>query len=229
MVGLQILVIEDDPLIGRAVQQGIREANHDCSWVKDGRNGLDLALSQRFDAIVLDLLIPALPGMVLLQKLRSEGIKTPVLILTALGSIEDRVKGLHAGADDYVVKPFALPELLARIDALCRRAGPKPAVVVQAGELILDLATRRLTRGGVQIDLTPTEFSICELLMRHAGQVVTRKMLCESLWESDWEGTTNVIEVHMNRLRGKVQRVRGNGSREQLIRTVRGRGYSLVT
>jgi two-component system OmpR family response regulator len=220
---MEILVIEDDPVIGKAVQQGMGEAGHECTWVKDSRPGLAHAMSQRFDAIVLDLMIPGEPGMVLLENLRREGVKTPVLILTALGSVEDRVKGLQTGADDYLVKPFAFPELMARIDAICRRAANKPAAVMQVGDLTLDLATRRVTKGDVEIDLTPTEFSIFELLMRHAGQVVTRKMLCESLWESDWEGTTNVIEVHINRLRGKLQR----GSKEPLIHTVRGRGYAL--
>jgi two-component system, OmpR family, response regulator len=180
-------------------------------------------MTQRFDVIILDLLIPGEPGMVLLANLRKQGVKTPVLILTALGSVEDRVKGLQTGADDYLVKPFALPELLARIDAICRRSSTKPAAVLQVGDLTLDLATRRVIKGDTEIDLTPTEFSIFELLMRHAGQVVTRKMLCENLWESDWEGTTNVIEVHINRLRGKLQR----GSKEPLIHTVRGRGYAL--
>ncbi len=220
---MEILVIEDDPVIGKAVQQGITEAAHECVWVKDSRHGFEQAMTQRFDAIILDLMIPGLPGMTLLENLRKEGVKTPVLILTALGSVEDRVRGLQAGADDYLVKPFALPELMARIDAICRRASHKPAAVLQAGDLTLDLTTRRVTKGEVEVDLTPTEFSIFELLMRHAGQVVTRKMLCESLWESDWEGTTNVIEVHINRLRGKLQR----GSKEPLIHTVRGRGYAL--
>ena len=220
---MEILVIEDDPVIGKAVQQGLSEAGHECVWVKDSSHGFEQALTQRFDVIILDLMIPGEPGMVLLANLRKEGVKTPVLILTALGSVEDRVKGLKTGADDYLVKPFALPELLARIDAICRRASTKPAAVLQVGDLILDLATRRITKGDVEIDLTPTEFSIFELLMRHAGQVVTRKMLCENLWESDWEGTTNVIEVHINRLRGKLQR----GSKEPLIHTVRGRGYAL--
>jgi len=220
---MEILVIEDDPVIGKALQQGMSEAGHECTWVKESQPGFEKAMSQRFDVIILDLMIPGEPGMVLLENLRREGVKTPVLILTALGSVVDRVKGLQAGADDYVVKPFALPELLARIDAICRRAGAKPAAVMEVGDLTLDLATRRVTKGDVEIDLTPTEFSIFELLMRHAGQVVTRKMLCESLWESDWEGTTNVIEVHINRLRGKLQR----GSKEPLIHTVRGRGYAL--
>lgn len=220
---MEMLVIEDDPVIGKAVQQGISEAGHQCTWVKDSRHGFEQAMSQRFDVIILDLMIPGQPGMTLLENIRKEGVKTPVLILTALGSVDDRVKGLQAGADDYLVKPFALPELLARIDAICRRTSAKPAAVLQAGDITLDLATRRVTKGDVDIELTPTEFSIFELLMRHAGQVVTRKMLCENLWESDWEGTTNVIEVHINRLRGKLQR----GSKEPLIHTVRGRGYAL--
>jgi two-component system, OmpR family, response regulator len=220
---MEILVIEDDSVIGKAVQQGLTEAGHACVWVKDSGHGLEQAMTQRFDVIILDLLIPGEPGMVLLANLRKQGVKTPVLILTALGSVEDRVKGLQAGADDYLVKPFALPELLARIDAICRRSSTKPAAVLQVGDLTLDLATRRVIKGDTEIDLTPTEFSIFELLMRHAGQVVTRKMLCENLWESDWEGTTNVIEVHINRLRGKLQR----GSKEPLIHTVRGRGYAL--
>lgn len=220
---MEILVIEDDAVIGKAVQQGLSEAGHECVWVKDSAHGFEQAMTQRFDVIILDLLIPGEPGMVVLANLRKQGVKTPVLILTALGSVEDRVKGLQTGADDYLIKPFALPELLARIDAICRRSSTKPAAVLQVGDLILDLATRRVTKGDTEIDLTPTEFSIFELLMRHAGQVVTRKMLCESLWESDWEGTTNVIEVHINRLRGKLQR----GSKEPLIHTVRGRGYAL--
>jgi two-component system, OmpR family, response regulator len=220
---MDILIIEDDPVIGKAVQKGLEEAGHDCQWLKDGIEGLAAAKSQKHDAIVLDLLIPGEPGLVLLEKLRKDGIQTPVLVLTALGSVDDRVTGLKKGADDYLVKPFQMAELLARVDALCRRATIKPSPVLQVGDLVLDLPTRRVTMGGGEIELTPTEFSILELLMRHAGQVVTRKMLCESLWESDWEGTTNVIEVHINRLRTKLQR----GSKEPLIHTVRGRGYAL--
>src|ERR1700730_7719759 len=156
---MEILVIEDDPVIGKAVQQGISEAGHECAWVKDSRPGFELAMSQRFDVIVLDLMIPGEPGMVLLENLRKQGVKSPVLILTALGSVEDRVKGLKAGADDYLVKPFALPELTARLDPICRRAVNKPAAVMHVGDLSLDLATRRVTKGDVDIDLTPTEFS----------------------------------------------------------------------
>jgi two-component system OmpR family response regulator/two-component system copper resistance phosphate regulon response regulator CusR len=143
--------------------------------------------------------------------------------MTALGSVAERVRGLHDGADDYVVKPFAFVELQARVEAVCRRLGPRPSTVLEVGPLKLDLTIRRVTRADVEIDLTPTEFSLLEFLMRHAGQVVPRKMLCEHLWESDWEGTTNVIEVHINRLRGKL----GKGFPDSLIHTVRGRGYAL--
>ncbi|MBI2803576.1 MAG: response regulator transcription factor [Planctomycetes bacterium] len=222
---MDILIIEDDTAIGKAVQKGVIEAGHKCVWIEDGTTGFDACRSQKQDMIILDLMIPGMSGLTILEKLRKEGIKTPVLILTALGSIDDRVIGLKKGADDYLVKPFAMSELLARVEALCRRSTIKPAPVLQVGDLILDLPTRCVKSGGVDIDLTPTEFSILELLMRHAGQVVTRKMLCESLWESDWEGTTNVIEVHINRLRTKLQR----GTKEPLIHTVRGRGYALRT
>ncbi len=220
---MDILIIEDDPVIGKAVQRGLRETGHDCMWLKDGIEGLDAARTQKHDVIILDLLIPGESGLMLLEKLRKDGIKTPVLVLTALGSVDDRVTGLNKGADDYLVKPFAMPELFARVEALNRRATIKPSVTLQLGSLMLDLPTRRVTSSGVDIDLTPTEFSILEMLMRHAGQVVTRTMLCENLWESDWEGTTNVIEVHINRLRTKLQR----GTKEPLIHTVRGRGYVL--
>jgi two-component system OmpR family response regulator/two-component system copper resistance phosphate regulon response regulator CusR len=146
-----------------------------------------------------------------------------VILLTALGTVEERVAGLQSGADDYVVKPFALPEVLARLDAVCRRAVDRPAPVLRVGELTLDMTTRRVTWQDAEVDLTPTEFSLLEMLMRHAGQVVTRKMLCEHLWEADWEGETNVIEVHVNRLRNKLHRM----GADDLIQTVRGRGYAL--
>ena len=220
---MDILVIEDDPVIGKAVQMGLNEASHACTWVREGKQGFDQALSQKYEAIVLDLLLPGEHGLTLLGKLRGRGIKTPVIVMTALGSVNDKVAGLTKGADDYLVKPFEMAELLARIDAVCRRATLKPAASLQAGDLSLDLATRRVSCGGHEIDLTPTEFSILEMLMRHAGQVVTRKMLCENLWTSDWEGTTNVIEVHINRLRTKLQK----GCKEPLIHTIRGRGYAL--
>jgi two-component system, OmpR family, response regulator len=158
-----------------------------------------------------------------MRQIRQAGVRTPVLILTALGSVDDRVKGLNSGADDYLVKPFAFAELLARLEAISRRHKDRPGTLLQAGPLALDLAKRCVTRDGVEVSLTPTEFSLLEYLMRYAGQVVTRKMLCEHLWEADWEGVTNVVEVHINRLRGKIDK----GFDEPLIQTVRGRGYLL--
>jgi two-component system OmpR family response regulator/two-component system copper resistance phosphate regulon response regulator CusR len=220
---MDLLVIEDDPLIGKALRKGFFEAGHECVWAKDGEKGLGLAKSQRFDAIILDMMLPAVSGMDVLREIRHDGLQTPVVVLTALGNVEDRVGGLTAGADDYMVKPFAFAELMARIDAVCRRTGNRPSPSMQVGGLNLDLATRRVTRDGVEIDLTPTEFSLLEFLMRHSGQVVTRRMLCEHLWDSDWEGATNVIEVHINRLRGKLDK----GFDKSLIQTVRGRGYAI--
>jgi len=220
---MELLVIEDDPLIGKALRKGFSESGHNCIWVKEGLRGSELASGQQFDAIVLDLMLPGRSGLEVLTEMRASGIRTPVIVLTALGAVDDRVAGLNAGADDYVVKPFALIELMARIEAVCRRTLSRPAAVMQAGQLTLDLAVRRVTREGHEIELTPTEFSLLELLMRHAGNVVTRRMLCEHLWETDWEGTTNVIEVHINRLRGKLDK----GFDESVIQTVRGRGYAL--
>jgi DNA-binding response OmpR family regulator len=220
---MDILVIEDDPVIGKSLHKWICEANHSCVWVKDGSRGLELAEKQKYDVIILDLLLPGEPGLAVLEKIRAQGIRTPVIALTALGSVEDRVTGLKTGADDYLVKPFDFLELMARIEAVCRRTVDRPPTVLQAGRLTLDLGNRRVTCDDKKIDLTPTEFSLLELLMRYAGRVVTRKMLCEHIWESDWEGTTNVIEVHINRLRNKLQKTAQDAS----IATVRGRGYVL--
>jgi two-component system OmpR family response regulator/two-component system copper resistance phosphate regulon response regulator CusR len=218
---MRLLVVEDDPVVGRALRQGFLEAGLDCEWVRDGEQGLELARSQRFDVIVLDLLLPGCGGLDVLRALRADGIQTPILLLTALGTVEERVAGLTTGADDYLVKPFAFPELLARIHAVCRRSMARPSPSLEVGELRLDLASRRVTRGGVEINISPTEFSLLEYLMRHAGQVVTRKMLCEHLWYAGWEGMTNVVEVHINRLRTKIDRRRDTSA----IQTIRGRGY----
>ncbi len=220
---MDLLLVEDDQPLGKALDRGLCDAGHQCRWVTSGQKGLGEASTQKFDAVVLDLMLPDLPGLDVLQRLRSQGVRTPVLLLTALGSVEDRVRGLNAGADDYLVKPFALAELLARLEAIYRRSHERPRTSLEVGPLSLDLATRRVTRGDMEIALTPTEFSLLEFLMRYAGQVVTRKMLCEHLWEADWEGVTNVVEVHINRLRGKVDK----GFEEPLIQTIRGRGYLL--
>lgn len=219
-----MLLIEDDPVIGKSVKKGFNEAGHDCEWVTCAEKAQSLVRLQQVDVIVLDVMLPGQTGLELLRDFRSAGISTPAILLTALDSIEDRVGGLNSGADDYLGKPFAFAELLARVEALHRRsAASRPAASISAGDLSLDLTTRRVQRGGSEIELTPTEFSMLELLMRYAGQVVTRKMLCEHLWEVDWEGTTNVLEVHINRLRKKLERAGG----EPLIHTIRGRGYAL--
>ena len=220
---MDLLIVEDDTALGRAIQRGLNEAGHHCEWARNGEQGLALAMSHRFDAVLLDRMLPDLPGDTVLQRMRHEGNRTPVIVLTARGSVEDRVDGLNLGADDYLVKPFAFAELQARLAAVCRRSANRPSSEMIVGSLKLDLTTRRAMREGKEIDLTPTEFSLLEYLMRYAGQVVTRKMLCEHLWEADWEGVTNVIEVHINRLRSKIDR----GFSEPLIQTVRGRGYAL--
>jgi two-component system OmpR family response regulator/two-component system copper resistance phosphate regulon response regulator CusR len=211
---LRILLVEDDLVIGKAVARGLEDAGHACTWTKNGKAGLDEGLSQRHDAIVLDLMLPEIAGLDVLRQLRARGVRTPVVVLTALGSVDDRVAGLREGADDYLVKPFAFPELLARLEAVRRRSADRPAPTLAVGVVSLDLN---------HVELTPTEFSLLEILMRNAGQVVTRKMLCEHLWEGEWEGVTNVIEVHVNRLRNKLSQA----GAEAIIQTIRGRGYAL--
>lgn len=220
---MEVLVVEDDIVLGKALSRGLEEAGHRCKWVHNGKQGLQEGLTYHCQAIVLDLMIPDMPGLEVVKRLRQKGVQTPVLILSALGSVEDRVKGLDAGADDYLVKPFAFPELLARLTAISRRSLKLNSPLLNVGPLSLDLSTRRVMRDGQEIDLTPTEFSMLEFFMRNAGQVLTRKMLCEHLWDADWEGITNVIEVHITRLRSKIDRDFG----EHLLQTVRGRGYVL--
>ncbi len=222
---MHVLVIEDDPMTGKSLHSGFAEMGIESDWVTDGKAGLDRARSQQYDALVLDQLLPGMDGRDVLRELRQAGIQTPVILLTALGTVQDRVQGLQDGADDYLVKPFDFAELLARLEAVCRRSMRRPAPVLEVGDLRLDLARHRVTRAEREIDLTPTEFSLLEFLMRHAGQVVTRKMLCEHLWRADWDGVTNVIEVHINRLRAKLDR----GYTTSAIRTVRGRGYGIVS
>lgn len=220
-LAVKVLLIEDDAVLGRALTQGLEECGHECLLTRSGQRGLETAASHSSDVVVLDLMLPDLPGLDVLAALRRRGVQTPVLILTALGSVEERVKGLKTGADDYLIKPFAFPELLARLAAITRRSIQLNSQALTTGPLTLDLSTRRASREGQEITLTPTEYSLLEFLMRHTGQVVTRKMLCEHLWEADWEGVTNVIEVHINRLRSKIDRE----FEMPLLHTVRGRGY----
>jgi two-component system OmpR family response regulator/two-component system copper resistance phosphate regulon response regulator CusR len=222
---MNLLLVEDDILLGKSVQRGLAEVGHECDWVTEGEEAIRQARSESFDVIVLDLMLPDISGLETLRRLRAEGIETPVLVLTALGSVDERVSGLQAGADDYLVKPFAFAELAARLEALTRRAGKGVKTELREGPIVLDLRTRHAMRGENEIELTPTEFSLLEFLMRNANQTVTRRMLCEHLWEANWEGVTNVIEVHINRLRAKIDR----SFDERLIHTVRGIGYAFRT
>ncbi len=221
---MNILVVEDDPVLRRSLVQGLCEAGHEACGVRDGAQALRQAQDAPPDLMILDVMLPTLSGIEVLRRLRASGLRMPVIMLTALGAVEDRVSGLSAGADDYVVKPFAFAELAARIDAVSRRSR-QPASTLSASGITLDLTNRRVTRGDRAIDLTPTEFSILELLLRHAGQVVTRQMLCEHVWGFTWDGNTNVIEVHVNRLRQKLDA----GESPSCIQTVRGRGYAIRT
>jgi two-component system OmpR family response regulator/two-component system copper resistance phosphate regulon response regulator CusR len=218
---MNVLLIEDDVALGRSLVRGLEEAGILCQWVQDGAEGLRCARYHQSDVIVLDIMLPDIGGLDVLRTLRRSGARTPVLVLSALGTIEQRVSGLQGGADDYLVKPFAFAELMARLHALSRRSIEAPSQRSEVGPLSLDLALRRVTRDGVEIDLTPTEFSMLEYLMRHAGQVVTRRMLCEHLWEAAWEGVTNVVDVHVSRLRAKIDR----GFDPPMLHTIRGRGY----
>jgi two-component system, OmpR family, response regulator len=220
---VRVLVIEDDPVLGRAISQGLNDQGDLCQWSDNGQKGLSLASQEQYDAIVLDLMLPDVSGLDVLKRLRDDKVETPVLILTALGSVEDRVTGLNSGADDYLVKPFAFAELSARLEAIRRRSSRGPTTALRVSDLHMELTTRKVDRSGRDIDLTPTEFRLLEFLMRNSDQVVTRRMLCEHLWEADWEGVTNVIEVHINRLRSKINK----GDEPQMIHTVRGSGYVL--
>ncbi len=219
---MDILVIEDNRTIGKSLVQGFNEAGHECSWAINGKTGLEKAMTQQADVIVLDLMLPEMSGLDILAEIRRNGIQTPVVVLTAKGTVQEKVDGLDLGADDYIVKPFAFAELIARVEAVCRRSSHRPSAELVSGELNLDLTIHRADLAGKQIDLTPTEFSILELLLRHKGQVVTRKMLCEHVWGFEWDGPTNVIEVHITRLRKKLDR-----DGQSRITTVRGRGYSI--
>ena len=221
---MRILVVEDDPAIGRALLQGFTEAGHTCDWVQDGVAGSEAAKSQQADAIVLDLMLPKRSGQEVLRDIRSHGVLCPVILLTAVSAVDERVSALNAGGDDYVCKPFEFAELLARVNAVVRRTSIRPSPVLTVGNVTLDLTTRRVSREEEDVELTPIEFSMLELLLRFAGQVVTRKMLCEHVWGFNWDGTTNVIEVHVNRLRGKLDK----GQNESIIKTVRGRGYAIA-
>ncbi|MHB9032188.1 MAG: response regulator transcription factor [Anaerolineae bacterium] len=218
---MRVLVIEDEKSIAQNILKGLSEAGYAVDVVGDGKNGLDYALAARYDAILLDILLPGMDGLHLLRELRYRGIQTPVLLLTALGAVEQRVQGLDAGADDYLVKPFAFSELLARLRALQRRPPLQTDNILEVGDLRMDVARRQVVRAERTIDLTVREFSILEYLMRHPNQVLSRTQIAEHVWNFDFYNESNVVDVYIGYLRRKLDR----GYESQLIHTVRGIGY----
>jgi two-component system, OmpR family, response regulator len=221
---MKFLIIDDDAETADSILAGLKARGHEAAVASNGREGFELAITDRYDAIVLDRMMPELDGLGLVTLLRAEGMATPVLFLTNLSGVDDRVDGLEAGGDDYLVKPFAFEELMARLAALARRPtlGSSPTVLV-AGDLEMDLIARTVRRGGESIDLQPREFRLLEFLMRSEGRLVTRKMLLEQVWEFHFDPRTNIVEAHISRLRTKIDR----GRSVPLIQTVRGAGYLL--
>jgi len=222
---MHILVIEDEPKVVQAILQGLESENYRVTAAVTGEEGYFLATTQAFDLILLDLMLPGRDGLDILAALRRQGCQTPVLILTARDAIEDRVVGLDAGADDYLVKPFAFPELSARIRALTRRGRPEQALRFKVADLELDCVTRKVVRRGQEIELTAKEFHLLEYLMRHQGHIVSREMLGRDVWEAVDRATSldNVIDVHIARLRQKVDAP----FKKKLLKTVRGMGFVL--
>jgi two-component system, OmpR family, response regulator len=219
---MRILIIEDDRDAAQYLAKGLRESGHSAEVAEDGRDGLLRAAVEPFDVLIVDRMLPNLDGLSLVQHLRKTGHATPVLFLSALGEVDDRVRGLRAGGDDYLAKPYAFSELLARIENLGRRRDQRAAATrLKVADLELDLLSRKATRAGQAIDLQPREFQLLETLMRHAGQVMTRTMLLEQVWNYHFDPQTNVIDVHISRLRQKIDR----GFEPPLIHTVRGAGY----
>ena len=221
---MKTLIIEDDVEVAAHVASGLRERGHDAAIVANGRDGVQRATAEHFDVIILDRMLPEFDGLTVVTLLRAEGVTTPVLFLTNLAGIDDRVDGLEAGGDDYLVKPFAFEELMARLIALARRPmlGASPTVL-SAGDLEMDLVARTVRRGGEEIDLQPREFRLLEFLLRNEGRLVTRKMLLEQVWEFLFDPQTNIVETHISRLRSKLDR----GFARELIHTLRGVGYVL--
>ncbi len=220
---MRVLVIEDEMKVGSFIRRALEEESYAVDLCPDGTQGLDYALNGTYDLLILDLMLPGLPGLDILKKIRKEKIQTPVLILTARTQVDQKVKGLDAGADDYLTKPFAIEELLARVRALRRRGTGEATGLLQVEDLILDPATREVTRGSQRIELTTKEYALLEYMMRNAGRVLTRPMIAEHVWNLDFDTFTNVIDVYVNYLRNKIDR----GRDRKLIQTVRGSGYVL--
>ena len=223
-MSMKILVIEDDADAASYLIKGLRESGHTVDHAADGEKGLEMALSAPYDVAVVDRMLPRRDGLSVISAVREEGRDLPILVLSALSQVDDRVQGLRAGGDDYLTKPYAFTELLARIEALGRRRGAVPAqTVYRVGDLELDRLAHSARRGSLDIDLQPREFRLLEYLMRNAGQVVTRTMLLENVWDYHFDPQTNVIDVHISRLRAKIDK----GFDRPLLHTVRGAGYMI--
>ncbi len=221
---MRILIIEDDNNVSSYIAKGMKEAGHTVDTADNGKDGLFLATTEDYDAMIVDRMLPELDGLTIIKTIRGSGNSTPALILSALGEVDDRVKGLRSGGDDYLVKPFAFAELLARIEILSRRqdnAGNHEETMLTAGDLELNLLSRKVMRGHQEIDLQSREFQLLEYMLRHKGQVVTRTMLLEHVWDYHFDPQTNVIDVHISRLRSKIDK----DFDTKIIRTVRGAGY----
>lgn len=223
-MGMKILVIEDDRQTAAYLDKGLRQQGHSVELTRDGRDGLFMATGERFDVMIIDRMLPVMDGVAVVKAIRAAGLNTPILLLTALGGIDDRVTGLESGADDYLVKPFAFAELLARVNALSRRAPiSERDTLARIADLEIDFVKHRVTRAGQTIDLTPVEFKLLEMLVRNRDRVVTKTMLLEEVWGFHFDPRTNVVETHVSRLRGKVDK----GFDCELIHTERGAGYVL--
>ncbi len=224
---MKILLVEDNERVAGFLVKGLREEGHVVEHAGNGRDGLFLATSEQYDAIIMDRILPGgVEGLAIVEALRTTGNKTPILILSALGEVDDRIRGLRAGGDDYLAKPFAFGELVARLDALVRRSqDARPERDLSVADLRLDPASRSVTRAGQPIQLQPREFRLLEYLMRHSGQVVTRTMLLENVWDYHFDPQTNVIDSHISKLRRKID----FGFATPLLHTVRGAGYKLAT
>jgi two-component system OmpR family response regulator len=221
---MKLLLVEDDAETAAYLKRALTEAGHAVDHAASGRDGLILAAGETYDVMVLDRMLPQVDGLAILRTIRASGVKTPVLLLTALGGIDDRVEGLEAGSDDYLVKPFAFAELLARVNALARRPPTQDIqTTLRVADLEMNLLRRTVTRGGRRIELQPREFQLLEYLMRHTGRVVTRTMLLEAVWDFHFDPKTNIVDTHISRLRSKVDR----GHAGELIQTLRGAGYCL--
>lgn len=221
---MRILLIEDDSRTAAFITKGLRQEGFAVDHAEDGETGLHLARQTDFDAAIVDIMLPKIDGLALIERLRGEEINRPVIVLSARSSVEDRVRGLHAGADDYLMKPFAFSELLARIQALLRRSSAQSdPVALTIGDLEMDLVRRKVTRAGQEIDLQPKEFALLEYLMRNSGRIVSKTMIMEHVWDYNFDPQTNVVEARVCRLRDKIDR----DFSEKRIKTIRGMGYVL--